>query len=186
MTIAQGRLTLDDFLTLPERKPPFEYEDGVVSRKVSPKGKHTTLQYRLPERFNRFAEPRKLAFAFPELRVSFAGLSRVPDIAIYRWERIPRDADGEVADAFREAPDVAIEIVSPGQSIGRLIRRCRTYVERGAKLALLIDPQDRSVIVFRPDGSTGVLRADDPLPLDEVAPGFELSVREMFESLKLG
>ena len=100
MAISQQPLTLEEFLKLPEKKPALEFEDGVVTQKVAPKGRHSALQFDLAERFNHFARPLRLARAFPELRTTFGGVSRVPDVAVYRWERIPRDAAGDVADDF--------------------------------------------------------------------------------------
>jgi Uma2 family endonuclease len=35
------------------------------------------------------------------------------DFAVYRWRRIPVDADGRIVDDFLEPPDIAIEIASP-------------------------------------------------------------------------
>ncbi len=118
------RLTLAEFLRLPEQKPALEFEDGVVTQKVPPRGQHSVLQFSLAERINAFARPRGLAFAFPELRTTFAGASRVPDIAVSRTERIPRLPDGKVANDFLEPPDVAVEIVSPEQRVNQAARRC--------------------------------------------------------------
>ena len=84
MAIAPPTLTIDEFLQLPEAEPALEFEEGRIIQKVSPKGQHSSLQSELVELFNRFARPRKLALAFPELRTSFAGRSYVPDIAVYR------------------------------------------------------------------------------------------------------
>ena len=93
MAISGRRMALAEFLELPERKPALEYdEDGTVTRKVSPKGQHSSVQALFSSAFNQFAVPRKLAVAFTELRVSFAGVSRVPDVSMYRWSRIPRTA----------------------------------------------------------------------------------------------
>src|SRR5947208_16599976 len=100
MAIAEQPLTLEAFLKLPEKKPALEFEDGRATQKVSPKGRHSVLQAKVAEYLNRFAEPRKLAFAFPELRATYAGISLVPDVSVYRWERIPRDEAGRVADDF--------------------------------------------------------------------------------------
>jgi Uma2 family endonuclease len=63
-----------------------------------------------------FAEPRRMARAFPELRTVFGGAAYVPDVAVYRWERIPPTAEGEVPDDFTEPPDIAVEIISPGET----------------------------------------------------------------------
>src|SRR5579864_7186064 len=76
------RLTLDEFLALPEEKPALELEsDGTVVRKASPQGQHSRLQLAICERINRFAESRRLALAFLELRVLFGGAAYVPDVS---------------------------------------------------------------------------------------------------------
>lgn len=93
MALAQQGLTLEEFLRLPEQEPALE-EEGRILQKVALKGRHSRLQYRIAEYFNRFAEPRKLALAFPELLVTFGGRSYVPDVAVYLWDRIPADTAG--------------------------------------------------------------------------------------------
>src|SRR5437764_5299144 len=127
MAIPQRRMTLEEFLALPEEKPPLEFIDGVVTQKVAPKGRHSRLQYWISERFNRLGEPQKLAMAFPDLRTTYSGQSPVPDVAVYRWERIPCDATGQLADDFLEPPDIAIEIVSREQSVQWLVGKCQAY-----------------------------------------------------------
>jgi Uma2 family endonuclease len=184
MAITQQGLTLEEFLKLPEEEPALEFEDGLVIQKVSPKGKHSRLQVRLAERVNRFAEPGKLASAFTELRSTFGGHSYVPDVAVYRWDRIPRATTGEVADDFLVPPDIAIEIVSPEQSVTALVRRCLWYVDHGVRIALLVDPGDLSVLVFQSDSRPGAVRGADEIGLSEVLPGFQLSVEELFGTLK--
>ncbi len=185
MVTASKVCTLEEFLDLPEKKPALEFEEGRVTQKVSPKGKHSATQGDFVQIFDRFARPRKLARAFPELRVSFAGVSRVPDVSLYRWERIPLDERGEIADEFSEPPDLVVEIVSPKQTVNTLIRRCLWYVAHGVMIALLVDPRDRSIILFRPDGLPLALRGDDQLPLDDVLPRIKLSVADVFASLQM-
>ena len=185
MVVAAQRLTLEEFLKRPEKKPALEFADGVVTQKVTPKTRHSRLQTKLAEWFNRYTEPRKLAIAFVELRTTFGGASLVPDVAVYRWERLPLDAAGNFEDDCREPPDIAIEIVSPKQSTTPLVRRCLWYVDHGVRMAVLIDPQDRSVIVFRPGGRTEALSGTQQIDFSEVLPGFELSVRDLFASLSV-
>ena len=84
MTVVHQRITLAEFLALREEEPALEFADGEVTQKVPPKGQHSRLQVTLVERFNQFAEPRRLALAFSELRATFAGASSVPDVAVYR------------------------------------------------------------------------------------------------------
>src|SRR5438876_10589229 len=116
MAVTQQRIGLEEFLRLPEDKPALEYLDGMVAQKVSPKTRHSKLQLELADRINGFTRPRRLAEAFPELRATFAGASLVPDVVVLRWDRIPYDEKGILVDDLLQAPDVAIEIVSPEQS----------------------------------------------------------------------
>lgn len=176
MAIAE-RLTLEEFLALPEKKPALEYEDGKVTRKAPPMGQHSVLEFAIAERFNSFARPRRLALAIPELRTTYSGYSRVPDVAVDRWERIPVLESGKIANDFREAPDIAVEIVSPGQSVNYLVRRCLWYVEHGVQAALLADPSDESVLIFRPDHTMVALHGSDQVDLQDILPGFHLSCR---------
>src|SRR6266508_2252589 len=106
MTTARyRRMTLEKFLELPPEKPALEFEDGEVRQKVSPMGEHGRLQFKFAEMLNSFAEPRRLGMAFTETRATFAGRSRVPDLCLYSWARIPRGPDGTIADYFFTPPD---------------------------------------------------------------------------------
>jgi Uma2 family endonuclease len=115
--------------------------------------------------------------------VIFTGVATVPDLVVYRRERVPRDIRGQVAEYFAEPPDIAVEIVSPGQSRTRLIARCRWYVAHGVRLSVFADPRRRVVRLFRPDVESGDRRGSDPLDLSDVLPGFTLTVEEFFAPL---
>jgi Uma2 family endonuclease len=183
MAIPKRRLTLEEFLALPEEKPALEYMDGRVTQKVSPKGRHSRLEYTIPDWLNRAAEPLKLGLAFPELRTTHSGASPVPDVSYYRWDRIPRDETGQIGDDFLTPPDIAIEIASPGQSRASLLRRCRWYIAHGSEIALLVDPRDRSVHDLRGDHHR-ILRGDDLIDLSAVIPDLRLSVAALFATLR--
>ena len=183
MAILQHGLTLEEFLTLPEREPALEYEAGVVRQKVSPKGPHGTLQQWLGYRFHDFARPRKLARVFTETRVTFSGSSLVPDLILYRWARVPRDARSRIPDDFTSAPDLVAEIVSPGQALVDLEQRCRWYAEHGVEITLLIHPRREWVRLYRPGALPRELTGDDEITLEDVLPGLRLTVRELFDEL---
>jgi Uma2 family endonuclease len=190
MAIADRRLTVEEFLALPEEKPALELVDGVVRRKVAPRWLHSGLQYGFAERINGSAKPRKLACAFPELREASGRDSLVPDIGVYRWERIPRTAEGELTEGRPVPLDIAIEIRSPGQSLSDLIEKCARYLAHGTELAVVVDPGGRVVILVRPDESPTTLRGDDRIDLNPVLPDFELpdfklTVHDLFATLQL-
>jgi Uma2 family endonuclease len=185
MAIVEKPLTLEQFLALPEEKPALEFAEGVVQQKVSPKGKHSAIQTGLVERLNQIGRRGKVARAFTELRTTFANASLVPDISVFRWDRIPVDELGEITNDFREPPDIAVEIVSPEQSVNALIRRCLWYVEHGVPIALLVDPKDKSVLIFRRNRIPAPRASGDSIDLSDVLPDFQLTVQELFDSLRM-
>lgn len=185
MAVRLKDIGLDRFLELPEEKPALEFENGRITQKVSPKGKHSQLQTDLGGVIQQFARPRKMARAYNELRVTFGGNSLVPDLSVYRWLRLPIDATGEVADDFTEPPDIVVEIVSPRQSRTSLLRRCHWFVANGVAIALLVNPADKSVLSFRPDQVPALLTGSDRIDLDDVLPGFALTVQDVFDLLRV-
>ena len=101
------------------------------------------------------------------------------------WERIPVDESGKVANDFREPPDIAVEIVSPGQRVNLLVRRCLWYVEHGVGAALLVDPHDESILLFRRDRATAALQGNDRINLTDILPEFQLTAGELFTLLTI-
>jgi Uma2 family endonuclease len=183
MAISQRALSLEEFLALPEEEPALEYFDGMVTQKVSPKGPHGGVQLELGAIFREIARPRRLGAAFTETRVTFGGQSAVPDVIYYRWDRIQRGPDGRVVEDFTVPPDLAAEITSPGQSLGELEARCRWYVANGVPIALLIHARRETVTVFRPGVEPRRLSGDDAIEIDDVLPGFRVTVRQLFDAL---
>jgi len=82
-------------------------------------------------------------------------------------------------------PNIAIEILSPGQTVKSQVDRCRWFVEHGATIALVVNPRSDTVTMIRPGAEPRVLRGDDPIDLSPVLPDLELTVQELFDSLLL-
>jgi Uma2 family endonuclease len=186
MTISPLRQrTLAEFLKLPETQPAGEFFAGEIIQKPMPQGKHSRLQSKICENLNRRTEPDEIALALPELRCSFNGRSIVPDVAIFRWCRIPFTGDGEVPNTFSTAPDWIIEILSPDQSQTKVIDKLVFCIEQGAELGWLIDPDERAVIGYQADRLPRIYRGADRLP---VLPGLDwpLTVDRVFGWLRIG
>ena len=88
--------------------------------------------------------------AFLELRCTFGGVSIVPDISVFRWEKIPTQSSGRIANRFNIHPDWAIEILSPDQSLTKVLRNLLHCSQHGAELGWLIAPDDGTVTGIRP------------------------------------
>ncbi|MDY7012258.1 MAG: Uma2 family endonuclease [Cyanobacteriota bacterium] len=178
-------ISLANFLELPETKPASEYIDGKIYQKPMPQGKHSTLQFELSSAINRIGKPQRLVYAFPELRCTFDRQSLVPDIAVFEWKNIPRDASGQVANKFKIPPDWTIEILSPDQSPNRVIRKIAFCLQQGTKLGWFLDPGDESITVFQPNCTPEFKEGEDSLPVLSVLGDWQLTVAEVFSWLTL-
>lgn len=176
-----ARLTLEEFLAMEEEKPYREFIDGEVVPKPMPGKTHMILQRLLIRLFESFF-PRSRRYDFgQEWRCTFgpkgAQRSFVPDFLYLPGART----------AFRETifapPQIAVEILSPGQSAGRLADKIMFYVANGVLLVWLIDPFERTIMVFMPGRSARTLHLDDTLDGDDVIPGFSVAVEDIFAEL---
>jgi Uma2 family endonuclease len=173
-------LTLERFLRLPEAKPALEYIDGEVVQKASPRRKHSALQIFLGFRIHEFAWPRRLGLVYTELRYTLGTRSLVPDLCFIASGRPPKDASGEGVDDIDFAPDLIVEVISPGQTVKDLSARLHRCLADGVRLAWLIQRTKRRVYVFRTGEPVAVLGPGDVLDGGDVLPGFELPIDELF------
>lgn len=179
-------LAFEAFLKQPETKPTSEYIDGKIVQKPMPQGKHGRLEDKLVKIINNAVEPNKVACAIPELRCTFGGSSIVPDIAVFTWERIPTDEDGEIANVFSLAPDWTIEILSPGQGIAKVTKKILRCLNHGTRMGWLIDPEDRSVLVYQLQQE--IIIVDEPqtvLPMPSFMNELAVTVEDLFALLRL-
>jgi Uma2 family endonuclease len=187
MTIALEKktntLSLEEFLTLPETKPASEYIDNQIHQKPMPQAKHSTLQSEMIMAINQRAKPKQLAYAFPELRCTFARRSIVPDISVFEWANIPLDDDGETLNKIQIPPDWMIEILSPAQSPFLIIEKIGFALKHGTKLGWLIAPKERHILTFR-EHTFHSHHGMDILPMLEIFEDWQLSVQDVFNLLK--
>lgn len=182
--ISSKSLSLEEFLQLPETKPATEYINSGAVQKPMPKTRHSRLQAKLTSTINDVTEERKIAYAFPELRCTFSGRSLVPDVAVLRWSRIDFDDDGEPVDDVFIAPDWTIEILSPEQSSNRVTGNILHCLKHGTQLGWLIDPDDRSILIFLPNQQPELHQGDNRLVvLDGI--DLQLTAAQLFGWLKM-
>ena len=79
------------------------------------------------------------------------------------------------------APDLAVEVLSPSDSITRTEEKLEIFLTHGTRLAWMIDPKTKSVRVYRVNGEREVLRGDRVLTGNSVLPGFRISLGRLFE-----
>ncbi|MBW4665239.1 MAG: Uma2 family endonuclease [Chroococcus sp. CMT-3BRIN-NPC107] len=180
MTAAIDRLlTLDEFLELPETQPEYEFIAGRIYQKPMPQGKHSRLQLKLCTAVNQVTEEQQIALAFSQLRCTFGTRSIVPDVAVFFWQRIPFDADGEIGNAFKIYPDWTIEILSPNQNATKVISNILHCLKHGTQLGWFIDSREKIAIAFLPSQQPVELTGQDILLMPEFI-NLQLTVAQIF------
>jgi Uma2 family endonuclease len=182
---APGTATVADLIELEERENRLcELVDGVLVEKT-----YGFLESRLAvviaTSLMKFTEPNDLGAVTVaggpfQLRI---GLVRIPDVAFASWDRFP---GGEIpTDPVPDiAPDLAVEVLSPGNTPGEMSRKLREYLAAGVRLVWFIDPQARTVTVYTSPTRSRVIPSTGTLDGGKVLPGFEVPVASLFAKLK--
>ena len=101
---------------------------------------------------------------------------RAPDVAWIAPGRIPPGTRG-----FPElAPDLAVEVKSPGNSNPEMAAKAQMWLCYGSRVAVTLDPANTSAIVYRPNAEPTILGEYDTLDLNEFMPGFSCPVWRFF------
>lgn len=109
------------------------------------------------------------------------GAVRAPDAAWVRRERLAELTPEQKRKFIPLCPDFVIELRSPTDSLTYVQAKMDEYIENGARLGWLIDPEERKVHVYRPDETVRVLETPNEVSGDPVLPGFVLDLRKVWE-----
>jgi Uma2 family endonuclease len=111
------------------------------------------------------------------------GNKRAPDISFFAKERL--HGMEELPDGFLEgAPDLAIEVLSPTNTIEEIEGKIAEYFQNGSRLVWVIYPNSQYVLVYRSDREPDrLLKSNDSLDGEEVIPGFTFPVGNLFQKL---
>ncbi|MCL4251385.1 MAG: Uma2 family endonuclease [Anaerolineae bacterium] len=185
MVVREKLYTIEEFLELaqaPENATRrLELADGVIVEMPPSSRLNTITAGRLIHFLNAFVIPRDLGY----ITVPDGGYQlgpntyRQPDAAFIARARSV-DLDGVV---FETAPDLAIEVVSPGEDI---LKKAYEYLLAGTQIVWAVYAEDKLIRVLRLD-ENGDLHSkqygvEDILDGGEVLPGFKLAVRDVFPS----
>jgi len=98
---------------------------------------------------------------------------RAPDIAFVTRERLPPPSTTGYPAL---APDLAVEVLSPGERPGEVLAKVADWLSAGTKLVWVVDPERRLARVYRHDGSEAIVTANSALDGEDLLPGFSCSL----------
>ena len=152
---------------------------GVVVREPRPRHRHGEIQVELAFHLRAWAGTRHAMVTAESgyILSEDPATVRGPDVAVV-LER--RSSEGQPGGWVRGAPDLAVEILSPSDTSSAIQQKTLEYLEAGARLVWIVDPDARTVTIYRPDGSANLLREHDRLTGEEVVVGFSLALTDVF------
>ena len=110
------------------------------------------------------------------------GAKRSPDLSWIKKERWEALSKKEREKFSPICPDFVVELRSPSDSLKRLQKKMKEYIENGAQLGWLLDPSTRKVYVYRPGAEVEVLEDPETVSGEPLLRGFTLHVRAIWES----
>jgi Uma2 family endonuclease len=181
---APGQAAVGDLIELDRReKRRCELVDGALVEKAMGL-RESLLALALGGILRQFVVPQNLGIVTGEAATMllFPGLVRMPDVAFISWDRIPgRQIPSEPVPAL--VPDLAVEVLSEGNTPAEMARKRREYFDAGVLLVWQIDPKSRTVAVYTGPEQATILDESRTLDGGDVLPGFALPLRELFAEL---
>jgi Uma2 family endonuclease len=183
MAVVRQQVTADELLHMPDDGFRYELVRGEL-RQINPAGNvHGRIAVRITWRLAQHVEENRLGTVYAAetgFRLSSnPDTVRAPDAAFVSQARI--EEIGDVEGFWPEAPDLAVEVVSPGDSYAEVEEKVFDWLEAGTKMVVVINPRQRSATVYKSPTNIIALAEADVLKGGDVVPGFELAVREIFE-----
>jgi Uma2 family endonuclease len=177
-----GMATQKDVLAarMSPKRQLYELVDGVLVEKAMGY-KESILALFLGWKLAEFVDARDLGVVAGEAGLVrlVAGLVRIPDVSFVSWDRLAgqKIPDDPIPDL---APDLAVEVLSPGNTPKEMQRKIQEYFAAGVRLVWIVDPVKRTVAVYTAPDQLTVLTEDQTLDGGAVLPGFTLPLRQLF------
>ena len=181
MTTAQI-VTAEELLQMPDDGFRYELVKGELKQMAPAGSEHGDLAMRIGWRLAQHVEEHKLGKAFAAETgfrlTSNPDTIRAPDLAFVSENRIAEA--GEVIGFWPGGPDLAVEVVSPGDTYNEIEDKVLDWLDAGTRMVVVVNPRQRTVTLYRSRADIVILTQDDILDGNDVVPGWSLPVAEIF------
>jgi Uma2 family endonuclease len=182
MDINATLMTADALLMLPASSGRYELVRGEL-RHMTPAGsEHGVIVMNLSLLLGQFVKAHALGVVFgAETGFKIAtdpDTVRAPDLAFVRRDRIPES--GVPAGFWPGAPDLAAEVISPGDTYTDVEEKVNEWLDTGTGMVLVVNPRTRTVNVYTSHSEVTRLTVADVLTGGDVLPGFACQVAALF------
>ena len=177
------RVTLQQFLAVPESKPYRELVDGEVCEKPMPNQTHGVMVARLIHLLMTHQDTNDTFHIATEVRYADVEHSWVflPDISVTLNARLPGPARSH-GNPVEVMPDFAIEVLSPEDRPGMVARKITFYRRADVTLLWIIDPETETITVWERGADPYEAPPAIPLSAAPILADFGLDIRRSLPS----
>ncbi len=180
---APGHATIADLVQVNQSGSHCELIDGILVEKAMG-WSESLIAGVLVELLRQFLRKHNLGLisgpdGFMEI---LPALVRGPDVAFVSWNRLP---DGKIptTPVPQVVPDLAIEVLSTGNTFMEMSRKRHEYFHAGVRLVWMVDPRERTVAVYTSASEYQILDESQMLTGHDVLPGLEIRLADVFAEL---
>jgi Uma2 family endonuclease len=184
-SVAGKLITADEFydwVHRPENRDRcFELEEGEIVEMPLPGERHGVVCSGMTALLWNYAQEREQGYVCANdtgiVLQRDPDTVRGPDVAFYAENREYEDLAAKYAERI---PTLVVEVLSPSDRIGKMIKRINQFLARGVAVVWLLDPESRNVTVFQSGRPQAVLETDEELAGIDALPGFRCKVQRFF------
>lgn len=182
MSTTTQLMTADELLKLPRGRFRYELVKGELIT-MSPSGsEHGAIVVNVTVLLAQHVKANNLGIVFgAETGFKIAenpDTVLAPDVAFISREHIPES--GIPKKYWPGAPDLAVEVLSPGDTTREVEEKVSQWLAAGARLVWAVNPRRKSITVHRAPKDASTFSETDELDGEEVVPGFRCRVSEIF------
>jgi Uma2 family endonuclease len=173
--------TPDDLLNMPDAST-HELVDGrLIERK--PSAWSSLVEGYIGARLLNYAWTNRIGSVWPgtmgyQISPNRPNTIRKPHVSFIRKEKLSPDVMEN--DFIKIVPDLVVEMLSPNDLVYEVDRKIVEYKRAGVRLIWVVNPETRSVAIYRPNGTASILNDTDTIKGEDVLPSFECPVSSFF------
>ncbi|MFN7918977.1 MAG: Uma2 family endonuclease [Bryobacteraceae bacterium] len=176
-------LTAEEFDMLePPDHESYELDEGELVVMPKPPPLHNAVSQNLWVRIYLYLQTRPIGVVLnpDHMYVLAPNIKRSPDVSFVSAERWNRQ---DLREEIQGGPDLAVEVLSPNDSMSATRRKIRQFFAAGTKAAWVIDPENRDAEVWEAGEFARVVRENETLTAPALLPGFEVRLSELLPAL---
>ena len=185
----KNKLTIQEFLSLPESDTIYELVDGAAlpkykNEQMSPKFFHGSTTGSLFILLSKWAQEKgRVVIEWSvKLTENQQDWIPVPDLTYVSYQRLPIDWLKD--EPCPVIPELVIEIISPGQTFGDMIEKATYYLQAGIDLVWVVDTVSRTITVLTSSSLPTTFRNQEIIN-HELLPDLQITPEEVFKNAGL-